>query len=354
MCARLSENRIASMPKIELHRHLSGALSSKALFNILASGGVKDLPPEEEFIRQTSMTRDPPGFHAFLDKFVYRSRYYTDPSLVREVVETVVREAAEEGIIHLELRFSADHFARRMNFDLGKTTEQIISTASAEARARGMSIVFIMTLTRHIPLERNVRLADISIRSSLNEWFAGIDIAGDEARVPLDPLKPFIREALERGKKVTVHAGEAGPAENVREAVRAGACRIGHGVRAFRCPDILSEAAAAGVTFEVCPTSNLQTGAAKDIYSLEIKKLIEEGIRITVNTDDPGVSDTDLGRELALVQETFGLEAAHMETLLLNAAEGAFVSETGKEELKGRIRRYFHPGGEDTVRNEAL
>jgi len=330
------------MPKIELHRHLSGALSSRAMFDIALENG---FPVEgtglDDFRKLTSMYSEKPDFHTFLGKFIARSRFITDKSCVDKIVQNVVREAAEDNIIHLELRFSADHFSRHMGFDMEEITEHIISTAIKEADNHSMNIVFIMTLSRHILFDINSQMADICLNSELSRYFAGIDIAGDEASYSLEELMPLIRKATKADKKITIHAGEAGPSSNVDEAIEAGASRIGHGIKSFSDPTVLAKAVQRGIPYEVCPTSNIQTGTVKSIQQLDIKRVMKSGAVITINTDDPGVSDTDLSNEYSIIQDIFQLTHDDIRSLLLHAASSAFISEEDKNILKNKINDYF-------------
>lgn len=333
---------IKEMPKVELHRHLSGALSSACMYSIAERKGF-DVKGNslESFRKLTSMYGEEPDFHTFLDKFISRAEFITDKSFISEIIKNVVREAADDNVIHLELRFSADHFSRHMNFNMEEITEQIISVSSEEAELYGLGIAFIMTLSRHIAPEKNIRMADISLESSLSRHIAGIDIAGDEANFPLDGLKTLMYRALDAGKKITVHAGEAGPASNVEEAIDEGAVRIGHGIQSFNDTHVLEKAVEKEITYEVCPTSNIQTGTVKSVQDIDIKGVMEKGARIAVCTDDPGVSDTDLSNEYMVVQEAFDLSHSDLSKLLVNAVQGAFAPDADKKKLKDRIEAYF-------------
>lgn len=330
---------IHQMPKVELHRHLSGAVRSASMFRIASNLGVEleggDL---EQFKSSTSMYGEEKGFHIFLSKFKSRAQFYTDMSLINEVTRSVVHDAAEENIIYLELRFSASHFSRHMKFDFEDVTEQIISTALEEAGKSGMEISFLMTLTRELPLEENSRLTDVALSSRFQKYFVGIDVAGDEANVPLEKLVPLLSRVLKQRKKLTIHAGEAGPAQNVKKAIEKGASRIGHGVRSFADSKILSLAQDKNITYEVCPTSNLQTVTIKEVKELNLKSLLDRGVCITINTDDPGISETTLTNEFLIVQDVFSLTAEEIKTLSLNAVNNAFTSEEKKDVLREKIR----------------
>jgi adenosine deaminase len=333
---------ILKMPKIELHRHLSGAVTSKAMYRIASDLGIEaEGGTEEEFTKLTSIYGGEKGFQVFLKKFKARARFYKQKELISLVIKNVIENIAQENILHLELRFSASHFSRHMKFNMKETTEQIISTSLEQARNCGMSIAFLMTLTRDLPIEENQELLDIAVLSELNSHFSGIDIAGDEENIPLDTLEPLIHTAVDKGKKVTIHAGEAGPASNVSQAINLGASRIGHGIRAFNDPDVLQQAVEAGITFEVCPTSNIQTASIEKIEALNLSRLIENGVQITINTDDPGISGTDLVKEFSIIQQVFSLTAEDIQKLTLNAVKGAYVSDAEKEELGTKVNAFF-------------
>jgi adenosine deaminase len=246
------DDLIRAVPKVELHRHLSGSGRSDAMFAIARRHGLTveggDL---ETFRNLTSMYRTPAGFHTFLAKFKPRARFFTEPGLIAEVIDSVIKDALADNLMYLEARFSASHFARHMGFDLDMVAELIITTARTAAAAGGMDIGFVMVLTRDLGVEENRRMLDVVLSSRLGGHFAGIDIAGDEAGIPLAPYLPLIQAARAGGKRVTIHAGEAGPASNVAEAIAAGAERIGHGINAFRDPGVLALARERGIAFEV-------------------------------------------------------------------------------------------------------
>jgi adenosine deaminase len=335
------EAKIRAMPKIELHRHLSGAVSSSAMYDIAGKLGLSlELEDRDAFLTLTSMHRTDKGFHHFLEKFRPRARYYKDRRLVSEVTRSVVQDAVRDNIIYLELRFSASHFSREMGFDREEISEQIISIAREEAAAADMKIGFLMTLTRDLTIEENCTLMDIALHSRLAKYFAGIDIAGDEDTIPLSKLEICIRETMEHGKRLTIHAGEAGPAANVSEAIEAGALRIGHGVHSFSDSTITSIAREKQVCYEVCPTSNIDTVTIQAVDELELGRLLGEHIPVTINTDDPGISATTLSDELIIVQRTFDLTLEDLTQLQRNAIDAAFLDEGTKSELHARLSRF--------------
>ena len=133
----------------------------------------------------------------------------------------------------------------------------------------------------------------------------GLDIAGDE-RAPLAPHAEAFRLAGRKGLPFTIHAGEAGPAANVREAILLGASRIGHGIRAVEDPAVVELANRKGVTFEICLTSNLQTRGVRSLKDHPVNRLRRAGARVTLNTDDPAVSRITLSHEYAVAARELG------------------------------------------------
>ena len=122
------------IPKVELHRHLSGAVQSETMFNLAKKAGIDtEVPDLESFKKLTSMYGTDKGFQTFLSKFKPRSRFYSDRKLITEVTRSVMEDIASDNIMHVDLRFSASHFSRHMDFELEDVSEQIISTASDEA-----------------------------------------------------------------------------------------------------------------------------------------------------------------------------------------------------------------------------
>jgi len=129
----------------------------------------------------------------------------------------------------------------------------------------------------------------------------GIDVAGDEAR-PIQPLVPFLKRARKAGLALTLHAGEARGPESVREALALGASRLGHGVRAVRDPKLMEEILRRRIAFELCPTSNVQTGAVRSLAAHPLNRLLRDGHRVTLNTDDPAISGIDLTHEFGVAR----------------------------------------------------
>ncbi len=321
---------LGALPKIDLHRHLEGSIRFATLVELARETGMG--LPAAEIRRRTTMRGQRPGFRAFLSKFdLYRGLY---PS--REWIERVAFEAAEDaakdGVIHLELRFSPAHFARRMK----ARGEDVAAWVARAARRAGIGVRFIAGFARHFSLKENAPNVRAVEGTSL---FSGLDICGDEAKSAL----PFLRWFRRSGLPVTIHAGEAGGAANVREAIEVfGALRIGHGVRVLEDPRVVRLARERGTVFEVCLTSEIQTGAAASWGSHPVRRMIDAGLRVTLNTDDPSVCGIRLSDEYRRARRA-GLSAEDLRAAVLQAAGAAFLTAAAGTRLRRRIEKALPP-----------
>jgi len=155
---------------------------------------------------------------------------------------------------------------------------------------------------------------------------AGLDLAGDEA-LPAAPHLPAFRIAHEAGLPITIHAGEAGGPDEIRHALdEIGARRIGHGVRAAWDEELVARLVRDAVPLEMCPTSNVQTGAVRSWAGHPALRLLRRGVRVTISTDARTVSDTTLTGEFALLRDRLGWTDADERAALRNAADAAFLA----------------------------
>jgi adenosine deaminase len=324
---------LRALPKVELHRHLEGSVRFFTFLSIAAKAGIRlptgDLDRLEGYL--TVRDGDPRTLRSFLRKFdLFRNLY---PN--RESIELVAREAVEDaehdGIAHLELRFSPVHFARRMKADAVECASWIIG--AARKAAAKMTMKFIVTLSRNHSAKENAPSLEAALAHRGD--VVALDVAGDES-LSLEPLVPLLRRGRERGLGLTIHAGEARGPKSVREAVDLGAMRLGHGVRAARDSGLLKEIRLRKIAFEICPTSNIQTGAVRRPEDHPLVHLLKEGHRVTLNTDDPQICGTNLVREFREARR-MGLKAPDLDAVTDHAVEAAFLTDIERRALRNRI-----------------
>jgi adenosine deaminase len=221
------------------------------------------------------------------------------------------------------VRFSPYFIAHQTGLDPTAVIDAVADGVAAGRRVTGLPVGLIATILRDLgPQRAEEQVATFLTRSGV--W-CGVDLAGNEEGYAAALFAPAFARVRQAGLPSTVHAGEASGPESVRAAVtHLGAARIGHGVRAAEDPRLLEDLARAGVTLEVALTSNTQTGAAPGYRSHQIHTLLAAGVGVTLNTDNPRVSDVTLSQEFLLARYAVGLTAAQVEEIAARSVTAAF------------------------------
>ena len=331
-----------SLPKADLHRHLEGSLRLSTLVEIAQEHGV-DLPSYniDDLRPYVQITDDPANFHRFLEKFHLLRRFYKTPEAVARIAYEAVADAAQDNVHYLELRFNPAALARTQGFSYEEVTDWVIEAVDRAQADYPIMVRLLATAVRNEGVENAKRIAEVAIARK-ERGMAGLDLAGDEVNFDAAPFTPIFRQAREAGMGITIHAGEAGGAENVQHAiVEMGATRIGHGVRAIENSDVIKLLREKRVTLEVCPTSNLQTGVMHNFSHHPLRDLYMLGVAVTLNTDDPSVSDTTLTDEYLVALMTMGIRLSYLRRMNANALRAAFLPEAVRRELEQKVMAEF-------------
>lgn len=346
---RLTPEALMAMPKIDLHRHLEGSLRLQTLLEIAQKYGL-DLPAAniERLRPYVQITDDPPNHEAFLGKFQVLRHFYRSPEAIYRLAYEVVADAALDNIHYLELRFSPQALARVRGFLLEEVTDWVIAATQKASQETGIEVRLIVTLVRHDPIDQARQVAEVAFER-LGAGIVGLDLAGDEVRFPAEPFMPLFKEAKRQGMGITVHAGEWASAEGVRQAIKElQADRIGHGVRSIENSDVLQLVRERQVALEICLTSNLQTGVVKNLTHHPLVDLLNLGVKVTLNTDDPSVSNLLLTDEYRVAVEVLGLGYADLHKLVMNAVEATFLGREEREHLRAYFMSHLPPLGANT------
>ncbi len=321
-----------SFPKVELHRHLEGTFSPNVLYKIALKNGLLRSDNFENFKLDLHFPADhKPDFLLFLSKF--RNDWYRSFDDISDVVFHSVFELIHDGIFYVELRFSPEHFASFNSFDRKKTMECILSAANKAARSAGFMIKFIITFVRGKQNAKQMKELYDKVLELDNPDILGIDIAGDEINYPLEQFVDFINYVHSVGKhKITIHAGEIGPPEQIWFAVdKLGANRIGHGITAFYDINLQKHLKHNNIALEQCLISNYLTGSWINSHQHPLYNLYKKGIPVTLNSDDPLIQDTDLTEEYMRAVEYFALSLDDLISLNLNAIKYSFLDQNEKK-----------------------
>jgi adenosine deaminase len=249
-------------------------------------------------------------------------------------------DAARENVIYIEIRY-----APLLHLQEGLSPQQVVGAVLAGMRRAEKNypiktglILCAMKQEETARAEEVARLAAAYTESGV----VAIDLAGPEKNFPPTLHKRAIAIAREAGLHVTIHAGEGCCPEQIKQALDLGAERIGHGVYLYQDPATERRVAKMGIPLEVCPTSNLQISGVMASYADHpLKRYLDQGIRVTLNTDNRLMSKTDLTNELVQVVDAFSLSPEIIKTVLLNSAEAAFVPAATKVALREQVEAAF-------------
>jgi adenosine deaminase len=341
-------DQVRAVPKVLLHDHLDGGLRPATIIELARAIGYEDLPSDDPEALGRAMVGS--AHHGHLELYLEPFRHTVAVMQTTEALTRVARECAEDlaadGVVYAEVRFAPElHLDRGLRLD--QVVEAVLegfrqgsaSAGSASQGSTGRTIIMRALLTAMRTTARSLEIAELAVRYR-DLGVVGFDIAGAEAGWPpsrhLDAFEYVQRENFH----ITIHAGEGFGLPSIWEAVQfCGAERLGHGVRIV--DDIKTDPAGPGaraelgrlasfvrdrrIALELCPTSNVQTGAAPSIAEHPIGLLRELNFRVTVNTDNRLMSGITLSSELYAVAEAFGYGWADLQWLTINAMKSAFV-----------------------------
>jgi adenosine deaminase len=327
--------QLHAMPKVDLHRHLEGSLRLETLSEIAQEHGI-DLPSYDiEYLRRfaTVTTDERPDFRLFLAKFTFLRRFYPTQAAIERVAYEAVADAATDNIKYLELRFNPVAPARQQGFPLDEVVDWVCGGVDRAQRDHDIATKLILQIDRRGSLDMASQITDIAI-AHRDDGIVGLDLAGYEVDYPARRFADVFQRARREGLGITVHAGEEGGAENVREAIELlEAQRIGHGVRSIENSDVIHLVRGHGVTLEVCPTSNLQTAVVRRFWQHPLADLLALNLRVTLNTDDPSISDTTLTDEYMTAMLAMGVTMEQIKHMILTGIAGSFQTPDERKQL---------------------
>ena len=326
------------LPKTEIHCHLEGSIRTQTIVDIARQYNLK-LPSYEvsELDRHVKVLDQWRDLHAVLEAFNIFQNSVTSPDVVERIAWELFEDAARQNIRLFEVRFSPDwaFSGHRLNWDAA--LDGILRAKERAEKEFDMAIGLIAITSRSMGPESCVKTVDWAIRHK--EHILGIDLADSERDFPLKDFVPSIVKAKEAGIKVTIHTGEDTPASFVIDTINlAQPDRIGHGIHIIEDEAAIELVKQHNITLEVNPWSNYLTNAVRIIEEHPLKKLFDLGVRVTINSDDPEVLDTNLNNEYCIAHEILGMSMDEITISNRYACEASFLPES----MKSRVwREYF-------------
>jgi len=285
---------IRQLPKAELHLHLEGAVEPATLLELSARHGDRATLAEIEALYTYT------DFQSFLMAFKAVSAHLRGPDDYELITYRLMQRLKEENILHAEVYVAVGVCLFRKQ-DFAAIFEGLERGRARGARDFGVSLLWIFDATRHFGVEEAQKVFELAVRYH-DRQVVGVGIGGDEQKAPPELFRSVYAYAEDHGLRLTAHAGETGPPESVWGALNLHAERIGHAFTASQDSDLIEELAQRQIPVELCITSNLRTGVCKAVAEHPTKNYFDQGVMITLNTDDPALFGTTLSREYQLAQ----------------------------------------------------
>lgn len=330
-----SDNKICPDKYIDLHLHLDGAITSDIAKKLAALQNIK-LPAEndEQLKKLLTVPDTCTSLNDFLKCFALPDALMMTQEGISEAVYLVAENIRQQGVIYAEIRFAPQNHTEK-----GMSQEEAVQAALEGLKRTELKANIILCCMRGEGNEAaNYETLELTKKYLVEDGgVTGMDLAGAEALYPTSKYAALFDKAREYGIPFTIHAGEAAGAESVRCAIEYGAERIGHGVRIREDDSVCELVKNKGIFLEMCPTSNRQTHAVENMKDYPFIKYLNEGIKVTLNTDDMAIEGITLAEEFRYIENEFGLTSEQKKIILNNAVDAAFTSATVKEELKKEL-----------------
>ena len=314
------------MPKVELHCHLDGSLSKEFIERRLSRKVIQ---------QELGVSDDCGSLAEYLEKFELPLECLKDAEGLEEAGYDVLKTMHQEHVIYAEIRF-----APLLSVSETMDAEQVISALLRGLKKGkeefGVEYNVIVCAMRHHSMEENYDMIQTACKF-LGKGVCGADLAGAEAQYPMSEFMELFHRVKKLGMPFTIHAGECGSVQNIVDAVKAGAGRIGHGIAMRGHYNIQKELADRGIGIEMCPISNLQTKAVNSPSEYPIREFLNTGLKVSINTDNRTVSNTSLTKELQFIQDTYGIQEEEIRLMMKNAVDTAFATDEVKERLYSEL-----------------
>jgi len=305
--------------------------------------------PTQDLKELAKYVQAPPGCRSlsdFLEAFEVFYPALKDPEILERISYELCEDASKENIRYMEVRF-APVLQAREGFSMVEVVKSVLKGLKSGERDFKIRTLLLLCCYRSEPPITSIQTVNLALKYR-EEGVAGIDLAGDEAHFPVGERKEAFLIAKKNNLPATVHAGEAGGAENIRFALEVlGARRIGHGVRLKEDPDLLERVKKERIPLEMCLTSNVQTQVVREYDLHPFREYYDLGIPVTINTDDRSVSNITLTSEIIRAIEYYQLSLEDIRKITLNGIEYAFTTEEERKDLKKEFEKEFQELGID-------
>ncbi len=336
MVSAAGGNFIAGLPKAELHVHHVGSASPRIVAELASRHPDTPVPKDPELVGDYFSFTD---FAHFITVYLSVVDLVRTPEDVRMLTYEVARDMSVQQIRYAELTCSPYTSVR-----VGIAAEAYCDALEDARLAAERDFGLVLRWCFDIPGEFGIPAAEETARIATQIAPAGLvsfGLGGPEIGVPRPQFKPYFDQTRAAGLRSVPHAGETTGPQTIWDALLdLGAERIGHGIAATQDPALLDHLVSTGIALEVCPTSNVATGAVPSLAAHPIRQLVEAGVTVSVNSDDPPMFGTTLSQEYGLAAELLGLDERGVAELARAAVRMSFAGDDLKWKLLTELEAY--------------
>jgi len=341
------EKFIEEIPKVELHLHLEGAIPLETLFDFIQRRGNNKLIKNLEDLKKRLVYSN---FAQFIKVWLWKNSFITEYEDFEELAYRVLQNLSEQNVKYVEAFYSPRDFTlRNKKLSACGITESLIKGKKKAFDDFGIRSELIVDIVRDYGPRMGMGLIK-ELSGYLGRGLIGIGLGGSEKLFPAGLFAKVYQEARERGFRLTAHAGEADGAKSIWAALyELGAERIGHGLRAYKDPQLVNYLQERQTPLEICIVSNIKTRVCKSFEEHPVRNYFKEGLMVTINSDDPTMFDTSITYEYLVLIQKFGFSLEEIKKVNFNSIEASFMTDgekdimkkTFNQEWKGLTSKYF-------------
>lgn len=324
---------VAALPKAELHVHHVGSASPETVARLAERHPDSPVPTDPQALADYFTFTD---FAHFIEVYLSVVDLLRTPEDIWTLTHEVGRDLAEQNVRYAELTMTPYTSIAR-----GIAAEAYVEAIEDARRAAERDFGLVLQWIFDIPGESGLPSADVTLDTALRlrpDALVGFGLGGPEIGVPRPQFADHFARARAAGLRSVPHAGESTGPQSIWDSIdQLGAERIGHGIAAAQDPALMERLVADGIALEICPTSNVRTRSVASLEEHPLPTLVEAGVTVTINSDDPPMFGTTLNREYEIAADLLGLDEAGIRTLATAAVDASFAPEDLKSQLRSEI-----------------
>ena len=334
---KITHALLKRLPKVELHCHLDGSLRVPTILDLAKKEKVTlTTYSSEELSKLLVIGKTRGSLEDYIKRFDITLSVMQTPQALSRTAYELIEDVAKENVRYIEIRYSPIlHTGKGMT--MGESVEAVRNGLKRGQKDFGVKSGIIVCGIRNISAAASLKLADLTVRYK-NKGVVGFDLAGSEENFPAKDHQEAFYMILNNNINATIHAGEAYGPSSIHQAIHhCGAHRIGHGTRLKENKDLMNYVNDHRITLEICLTSNWQTRSIRSLKYHPLKYYYDQGIRVTINTDNRLMSGTTLTKEFLLAHKLFGFKLHDFREMIIMAMKSAFIPYAERKQLIRKI-----------------